>query len=257
MKERTIIALLTDFGNDDAYVGAVKGAILSRNRDVEIVDISHGVKSYSILNAQFFLFSAFRYFPEKTVFYIIVDPGVGTKRRALIARDGDVHFVAPDNGILDAAIGNSAEVFAIREDRFMNVSATFHGRDIFAPVAAMLAMGVPAEELGMPFYDRIKKPFPQYLTQGNRAEATVVHVDKFGNVIISLPNSVFENKSCVIETTGMRFAAKLCNTFADLDNNEAGIMAGSAGMVELAKNCDSLADAYGIEIGDMLRIIYE
>ncbi len=257
MKERTIIALLTDFGNDDTYVAAVKGAILSRNRNVDIVDISHGVKSYSIINAQFFLFSSCRYFPEGTIFYIIVDPGVGTRRRALIARNGGFHFVAPDNGILDAAIGESAEIFAIREERFVNVSATFHGRDIFAPVAAMLSMGVPAEELGMPFYDRIKKPFPQYLTQGNRAEATVVHVDKFGNVIISLPNSAFENKSCAVEAPDMKFRASFCTTFADLENGDAGIMAGSAGLVELAKNCDSLADAYGIAIGNTLRLLYE
>lgn len=257
MKERTIIALLTDFGNDDAYVGAVKGAILSRNRDVEIVDISHGVKSYSIINAQFFLFSSFKHFPEGTVFYTIVDPGVGSRRRALIARDGGFHFVAPDNGILDAVLGGSAEIFAIREERFVNVSATFHGRDIFAPVAAMLAMGIPAEDLGMPFYDRIKKPFPQYLTQGSRAEATVVHVDKFGNVIISLPNRAFEKKSCTVEAPGMKFRAEMCNTFAELAHGDAGIMAGSAGLVELAKNCDSLAEAFGIGIGDTLRIQYE
>lgn len=257
MKEQTIIALITDFGIEDVYVGAVKGAILSRNRNVEIVDISHGVKSYSIINAQFFLFSSFRHFPEGTVFYIIVDPGVGTRRHALIARDGGFCFVAPDNGILDAAIGESAEIFSIHEERFAKVSATFHGRDIFAPVAAMLAMGVPAEELGRPFYDRIKKPFPQYLTQGKRVEATVVHVDKFGNVIISLPNNAFENKSCMVESTGMRFRAEVCKTFADLEHGGAGIMAGSAGLVELAKNCDSLAEAYGIAIGDTVRILYD
>ncbi len=257
MKERTIIALLTDFGNDDVYVGAVKGAILSRTRDVEIVDISHGVKSYSVINAQFFLFSAYRHFPAGTIFYIIVDPGVGSRRRALIARDDGFYFVAPDNGILDAVVGTNAEIFAIREERFVNVSPTFHGRDIFAPVAAKLAMGVFAEELGMPFYDRIKKPFPQYHTQGNRAEATVVHVDKFGNVIISFPNTALENKSCIVEASGVRFRAELCKTFADLAHGKDGIMAGSTGLVELAKNCESLADAYGISIGDTLRIIYE
>jgi hypothetical protein len=257
MKQKIIIALITDFGSDDVYVGAVKGAILSRNRDVEIVDISHGVQSYSIINAQFILFSSFRHFPPGTIFYIIIDPGVGTRRRALIARQGDVHFVAPDNGILDAAIGDEAEIFAIREERFMNVSPTFHGRDIFAPIAAMLAMGVPAEELGMPFYDRMRKPFPQYLTQGSRAEGVVVHVDKFGNVITSLPNDVFEKKHCMVESSGLKFPAKYCSTFAELADGEAGIMKGSAGLVELAKNCDSLAAAYGLTIGDAIRISYE
>lgn len=249
MSSTPIIALLTDFGIDDAYIGVVKGMILSHNPNVQIVDISHGVKSYSILNGQFFLYSSFKYFPSGTIFYVIVDPGVGTKRRALIVRDKGFYFIGPDNGVLDGAVSDEAESFAIHIDPFSNVSATFHGRDIFAPVAALLASGTQPEKIASPVKERVRKPFPPYKVSGKTLEGVVVHVDKFGNVITSFPNSLLPKNVNEIEISNNILSVKQCTTFADLKEDEIGILLGSAGLIELAKNCSSLASQYSIEIG--------
>jgi len=258
MAGESIIGLITDFGNDDNYVGVVKGVISGVHPGARIVDISHGVASYSVTNGQYCLYSSYRYFPRGTVFFVIVDPGVGTRRRALAVRDRGFFFVAPDNGILDAVLTASAEVFAVREERFGDVSATFHGRDIFAPVSAMLAMGTDPRELGDPSAEWVRRPFPVHVTTGDVHEGSVVHVDKFGNVITSFPNDLLAGgKGCLVRGARGGFSARPGRTFSDLGKGEAGILPGSSGLVELAMNCASLADRYGINIDDTIRIQHE
>lgn len=257
---QSIIGLITDFGNDDNYVGVVKGVIKGMVPGQEIIDISHGVVSYSVTNAQFCLYSSYRFFPAGTVFYIVVDPAVGTRRRALIAEDGGRQFVAPDNGILDAALSPAAKVYAVREDRFGEVSATFHGRDIFAPVAALLAGGISPAELADPVDDYTRAPFPVYSAGGGVFRGSVVHVDKFGNVITSLPNDLLNGMltgAFRIHGAGGAFTAVPGHTFADLDRGTAGLLIGSAGLLELAMNCASLAGRYGMKIDDGIVIEHE
>lgn len=257
---QSIIGLITDFGNDDNYVGVVKGVIKGMMPGQEIIDISHGVVSYSVTNAQFCLYSSYRFFPAGTVFYIVVDPAVGTRRRALIAEDNGRRFVAPDNGILDAVLTPAAKVYAVKEERFGEVSATFHGRDIFAPVAAYLAGGMAPAELGDPVDDYSRVPFPVYSATGSVLKGTVVHVDKFGNVITSLPNKVMsEMKPGAFRVTGPDgvFTAVPGHTFADLYCGAAGLLVGSAGLLELAMNCASLAGRYGLKIDDGIVIEHE
>lgn len=256
-KTRGPLGLITDFGTGDNYVGVVKAVIMGMMPGLDVIDISHGVVSYSITNAQFCLYSSYRYFPAGAIIYIVVDPAVGSRRRALIAEDAGRFFVAPDNGILDAVLSPAAKVYAIREGRFGEVSATFHGRDIFAPIAALLAGGADPADLGDPVDDRVSVPFPVYFTKGNVRAGSVAHVDKFGNVISSIPNALLPTRSSVsIRVNGRpgEFIAVPCRTFADLEPGIVGILPGSSGLIEFAMNCASLAAQHGINIDDGIEI---
>ncbi len=260
MSGENIIGLITDFGNDDMYVGVVKGVIYGVNSRARIVDISHGVASYSVTNGQYCLYSSYRYFPRGTVFFVIVDPGVGSRRRAIVARDRGYIFVAPDNGILDAVLTASAEVFTLREGQFGDISATFHGRDVFAPASAMLAMGADPQSFGDSAEGRVRKPFPMYGPADGADGAaegafkgSVVHVDKFGNVITSFPNDLLSggNGFLVRGAWGVFSARPVC-TFSDLRKGEAGVISGSSGLIEIALQRASLAERYGIHIDDSI-----
>src|SRR5271157_4320555 len=129
------IALITDFGYTDSFVGTMKGVIKRINSDADIIDITHSVRSFSIPNAQFALYSSYKYFPIGTIFVVVIDPGVGTERKGLIAQDGGDYFILPDNGILSAVASRSMKAYSIDMALFPGASATFHGRDVFAPVA--------------------------------------------------------------------------------------------------------------------------
>ena len=141
---------MTDFGNRDYYVGAMKGVILSINPDARIIDITHDIEPQNITSAAFVLSACYRDFPPATIFVCVVDPGVGSERRAIVVESNDHIFVGPDNGLFSFVLNPNARVIAIKNDRFFRkpVSSTFHGRDIFAPVAAHLSLGIDLHELG-------------------------------------------------------------------------------------------------------------
>ena len=188
-----IITLCTDFCSQDGYVAAMKGAILCIAPDATLVDISHDITPQGILQAAFVLHAAYPYFPPSTVHVVVVDPGVGTSRRALALRTTRGVFVAPDNGVLSAVLRDECvQACVALEDpaywRTPTVSTTFHGRDIFAPVGAHLANGVPMTALGPCVQDPVclaeVRP-----TRGPHGAVTghVIHVDTFGNLITSIP----------------------------------------------------------------------
>ena len=243
-----MIALITDFGYDDNYAGVVKGVIKKNNPAAEIIDITHGVVSYSKINAQYMLYTAIDHFPEKTIFYVVVDPDVGSDRRALVGlRDGK-YIVVPDNGIISSFLEDEDDVFEVDGNVFCNVSSTFHGRDIFAPVAALLARGISPTEFGKKITDWIRMPFPDYTLHGELVEGMVLHVDKFGNVITSVPNYCFEKKKevhCQFAVKEKSFKAVFCEYYGQLDKGVPGIMFGSSGFME---NC--------LEYGIGSRCIY-
>ncbi|MBV9874531.1 MAG: SAM-dependent chlorinase/fluorinase [Verrucomicrobia bacterium] len=182
-----IVTLLTDFGFDDYYVAAMKGVILSRCSQARLVDISHGIAPQNVLSAAYVLLGAYREFPVGTVHLAVVDPGVGSTRRGLILRTDRYLFVGPDNGLFSLVTPELAEAFEIRPSAYLaaTVSNTFHGRDIFAPVAAALAAGVKPEELGSPIRD--PKRFAA-LSQVNGAtvKSRIMHLDRFGNAITGI-----------------------------------------------------------------------
>jgi S-adenosylmethionine hydrolase len=186
----TILTLLTDFGTEDEYVGVMKGIILSIAPDVRLVDLSHQVPPQDIRRAAFLLMNAVPYFPPDTVHLAVVDPGVGTERRPVAVRTPAGTFVGPDNGLFSWVLAGVPEWTAveIREPAYQLplVSSTFHGRDIFAPVAAHLAAGVPLEKLGPRVEDPVWLPPPRLEISDFVAEGEVLYADRFGNLVTSI-----------------------------------------------------------------------
>jgi S-adenosylmethionine hydrolase len=179
-----IITLLTDFGLDDYYVAAMKGVILSRCSQARLVDISHGIGPQNVLSAAYILLGAYRQFPAGTIHLAVVDPGVGSSRRGLILRTDRYLFVGPDNGLFSLVAPELAEAYEIQPSAHLpaTVSNTFHGRDIFAPVAAALAAGVKPEELGSPIHDPKRFAALAQVT-GPTIKSQIIHLDRFGNAV--------------------------------------------------------------------------
>jgi hypothetical protein len=191
LPRKPIITLTTDFGLNDHFVGVVKGVILAINPEVDIVDLCHQINPYDIFDGAFMLAQSYRFFPTDTIHVVIVDPGVGTARRPILARTIENKFVAPDNGVLSLVYEReeNIEVRHITADHyFLNpVSNTFHGRDVFAPVAGWLSKWVEADKFGEPITDYVKFTAPKPKRVGESfVKGVVLKVDRFGNLITNL-----------------------------------------------------------------------
>ena len=189
-----LITLITDFGLKDPFVGMMKGVIYNINGSAQIVDISHGIDSQDILEAAFVISTSYRFFPEGTIHLVIVDPGVGGSRRPILATASGHYFMGPDNGALSWVIDADPAVRVIEvtaEEYFLkNVSATFHGRDIFAPVAAWLSNGVEPASFGHEIHDYIRLDVPK-ITEGlNYISGSVLYIDRFGNIMTNISAGV-------------------------------------------------------------------
>jgi len=182
-----IITLLTDFGLDDYYVAAMKGVILSRCEHARLIDISHGIEAQNVLSAAYVLLGAYQFFPSGTIHLAVVDPGVGSSRRGIILRTERYNFVGPDNGLFSLVTPEPVEVFEIQASAYLpvSISNTFHGRDIFAPVAAALAAGIKPEELGTSIGDP-KRLAPLMQTTGPEIKSRIIHIDRFGNGVTGI-----------------------------------------------------------------------
>jgi S-adenosylmethionine hydrolase len=258
---RPVITLTTDFGLADAYVGAMKGVILGICPQAVLVDLSHTIPPQDVRAASFILASALPYFPEATVHLVVVDPGVGSDRRAIAAQGRRSAFVAPDNGVLTAALVREEPVHAVElanpRYRLPSTSATFHGRDLFAPAAAHLASGVPLSDLGPPAPDLIALPWPRPEPQAaGTLLARVLHVDRFGNLVLNLrPDDVshWPRHQIVFELPGQRIVG-LCQTFADVPPGAPLAYLGSSGFLELAVRQGSAAEEWAITAGMPIRV---
>jgi S-adenosylmethionine hydrolase len=254
------IALLTDFGNDDYFVGAMKGVILSVNPLAAIVDITHNVRPQDIRSAAFTLSACRRDFPVGTIFVAVVDPGVGSERRAILAEAEGRFYVAPDNGLLSFVFEEAREndekirVFELSNERFFRdqVSRTFHGRDIFAPVAAHLSKGVEPAEFGPEISDFVVTPFVQPTKEGGRTEAEIIHIDRFGNLITNLRPEALPERFAI--TVGFHEVRRLVQTFSEAARGEIVAMAGSAGYIEIAANRGSAASLQDAETGNIVLV---
>ncbi len=237
-----VIALLTDFGTRDYFVGAMKGAILSVNRDARIVDITHEIAPQNIKSAGFTLRACYRDFPPETIFVAIVDPGVGSARRAILVTAGEYFFVAPDNGLLSFVFNGEKEyrVFELTDRKFFaeNISASFHGRDVFAPAAAHLSNGVNPERFGAEIKDFVRfeenKARPISATE---TLAEIIAIDRFGNLITNLKKVDLPEKF-IVEINTAR-VENLREFFAESAAGEAFMIIGSAGYLEISVFADS------------------
>lgn len=251
---KRVIALLTDFGVEEHYNGVMKGVILKINRNALILDLVASAKSFSIMDAAFQLWASYKYFPYETIFLVVVDPGVGTDRQPLVIKTKNYFFVGPDNGVLyPAAYEDGIEsVVKITSEKIIlkNRNGTFDGRDVFAPAAAYLSKGMPTEALGQ--YTEIKEKyvFPEPIINNYSIKATVLHVDKFGDVVLNLRKEHINDtsKKFIIKDKNVQIKA----TFAECVG--LCMVFGSSGFYELALNQGSASDLLKIKTGDEIEI---
>ncbi len=242
-----IVTLLSDFGTEDGYPGAMKGVILARAPGVQVVDITHAVPRYDVAAGAFALAQAAPMFPAGTVHVAVVDPGVGTARRAVVACDGSQVYVGPDNGLLCLAVPAPIEVYEITEAAFMRaqVSATFHGRDIFAAAAGRLAAGAAAREAGPALEGLAMRP-------GAGASPSVAHVDGFGNLVTNVAADTVA-RGDHIKIAG-RTIAGVSTTFAAVDPGRLLAYIGSGGTLEIAVREGSAAELLRVGRGTPIEI---
>lgn len=274
------IALLTDFGTIDVYVGTMKAVMARLCPRARFIDITHAVQPQNIQQAAFTLFTSFRYFPSGTVFLVVVDPGVGSVRRPLAAHAGDYYFVGPDNGVLTYALAEYEEVAVVEltntDYRLDILSHTFHGRDIFAPAAAHLANGITLAEFGPPVDDYYRLPPPLLDISGSTISGEVIHIDHFGNVVTSIGEirrsssgslyliapfalagkrqPVLTLPSSVSISLSKLKLARIHKTYSEVPPGAALALVGSSGYLEISINGGSAAQAFNVTIGDPITL---
>lgn len=259
---RRIITLTTDFGSSDHFAGTMKGAILSIQPAAQIVDITHEVQPFDIADGAFTIAQACPYFPKKTIHVVVVDPGVGSTRRPLLAEIAGQYFVAPDNGVLSLVFAHAKpepRVWHITNERYFlhPVSRTFHGRDVFAPVAAHLASGILEARFGKRIRDYIRLSFDKPDQTGkNNWTGSILKVDRYGNLITNLNVDEFPGvKTRAFEMRAGRTAiSRLALTFTECEPGEIFVIVGSSGYLEIASNQDSAAKRLGCGAGSPVAL---
>jgi S-adenosyl-L-methionine hydrolase (adenosine-forming) len=253
-----MITLLTDFGSLDYFVPAVKGAIYTINPQVQVADITHEIPPHDIASAAFILAACYRDFPRDTIHLAVVDPGVGSERRAIVVQAGAYLFVGPDNGVFSYVYARESEVRVIHItcERFFRqgVSQTFHGRDLFAPVAAWLARGLSPDALGDEIEDYHKLEIPHPRASRGKIEGCVIHSDRFGNCITNITADELSLERVRQSAVKMDFAGReitrFCTHFAEsAGGGELFAYIGSAGYWEIAVWCGSAAQLTGARVG--------
>ena len=211
---RPLITLTTDFGRIDPFVGVMKGVILSIIPNAEIVDLTHEIEPQNTLQAAWVLKSAYSYFPQKTIHLVVVDPGVGSSRRALAVIAEKYYFIGPDNGVLTPALNNSKKIYELDNKRYFlkTISSTFHGRDIFAPAAAWIGKGTPLTKMGKKIKDPLNLDLTEPFIQEKKMVGEIVYIDHFGNLISNISSQVLKsfsrgkNKNLRIQLGGRKIA---------------------------------------------------
>jgi hypothetical protein len=274
-----LIAMLTDFGRQDIYVGVMKGVMLSIFPDARFIDITHEIQPQNVRQGAFALLNSYRYFPKGTIFLVVVDPGVGTARKPIMVETDDCTFVAPDNGVLSYVLHESAayRVYELTDEtyRLSQTSATFHGRDIFAPAAAHLAGGVLPSTMGVVLEQPFMLPLPAFAVQGRQVSGEVVHIDHFGNVITSIgelrwgkegrlslyprlgaagvPSMPIHAAEVIVQIGGQRVMG-IVPTYDEVARGDLLALVGSNGYLEAAVNQGNAAARLDVRIGDPVEV---
>jgi len=268
MSEERIVTLITDFGLRDYFVGAMKGVILNICPNVKFVDISHNVRAHDVFEAAMVLKNSYKYFPPRTIHIVVVDPGVGGKRRPLLIYSENQYFVGPDNGVFTPLFQKEEDVLVIdiTADHYFlkDVSYTFHGRDIFAPVAASLAKGVDVRSFGDPITDYVKLDLPKPMAPDKKTLiGQIVYTDNFGNLVSNISSSHFQ--TFLNNSTQKRFKIKIGNAeldkvakyYEELPEGSLGAIFGSTNHLEFSIYKESAEEKSGIKPKEKVMIRFE
>jgi len=252
-----VITLTTDFGTRDWFVGTMKGVIFSIAPRANVVDLTHEIPAGDVRAGAFALMASCRFFPKGTVHVVVVDPGVGGARRAIAVQTEKYFFVGPDNGVLSFALAREKikAIHQLPNEKFFlkDVSHTFHGRDVFAPVAAHLSRGVPIPKLGSVLKDFARLDWPQPRITRGGIQGEVVYIDRFGNAITNIPNELVKGSKWEVSTKRRR----VCSVESCYQSVKVGrpvAAPGSSGFLEIAVNGGSAEKSLGLKIGDKAQL---
>lgn len=255
-----VVALITDFGTSDGYAGTMHDVILDLNPTARIVDLSHDIAPQDVRQAAYVLYAAYPYFPAGSVFVVVVDPGVGSERLAIAAEASGAFFVAPDNGVLSYVLAQEPpqRIVQLSEAEYWlpAVSATFHGRDVFAPAAAHLSLGVPLGELGPPLDATVELPTPRptVSADGCSIEGHALHIDHFGNVITDVRAELLTpDLVWTVEARG-DLIGPIQRTYAAVEPGVPLALIGSRGHLEISVRDGRAAHRLGLRVGDPVMI---
>lgn len=259
-----LISLLTDFGLSDPFVAEMKAVIFSICPEARIIDITHQVGKFNIRMGAFILASAAPYFPKGTIHVAVVDPGVGSERRPIVIETKHAVYVGPDNGLLIPAAQHEKilRVYELTNRSFMReeISATFHGRDVFAPAAAHIACGKSPRDCGPELFRYIPSSHAKPEFDGKSATCEVFYVDGFGNIVTNIASDLLARLGLrmggkvFIKFGKKRLSARFVRTFSDLGGEEFGVLVGSHGFVEIACGEGSAAKRLRVKIGSVVRV---
>ncbi|MFB6229929.1 MAG: S-adenosyl-l-methionine hydroxide adenosyltransferase family protein [Salinibacter sp.] len=270
-----LITITTDFGTEDAYVPAMKGTMLSICPDARLVDVTHEIRPQDVMEAGFVLQSALPYFPKGSIHLVVVDPGVGTDRRAIALRAGDQWFVGPDNGVFPLVLNDEPPDAAVDLDnpdfwRSASPSTTFHGRDIFAPAAAHLAHGQALADIGSPIESLEPLRWAQPSAARGTVRGRVIHVDHFGNCVTNVRRSTLAEATPPEESdspsaslpslsahVGNTVLDEVHATYGDVPEGDPLLLFGSTGYLEIGVNGGNAAELLDIRKGDSVELVLE
>lgn len=259
-----IITITTDFGIKNEFVAVMKGVMLKVAPAVQFVDLTHSIAPQNILEGAFALWRAVSFFPDNTIHLFVVDPGVGTSRRPIAARIGSQYFVGPDNGLLTPILedaeqaGNEIEFVHLENSKYFLpvVSRTFHGRDIFSPVAAHIANGAALAELGTRISDPVRLALPKPIKTEAGWTAHITVVDVFGNLTLDLPSSALQNQTSVLFRLHQAEVSGVVDSYGQRSPGDLVAVVDSEGFIEIAEVNGSAANRLNLNVGDMVEVIF-
>lgn len=259
-----IITLTTDFGLRDPYVAEIKAVILNISSKAKIVDITHQIEKFNIRIGAYTLAAACPYFPKGTIHVAVIDPGVGTKRKAILIQAKQGYFIGPDNGVLALAAKSQGvrHIYRIENPKFMlpKISYTFHGRDVFAPAAAYLANGISPSEFGTEIRKIVMPAFAKVTKRKNTMTGEVIHIDDFGNVITNLREKDLESmdvkRMVNLKLKNIRLKLKLCKVYEEVEAQKPLAIIGSHNFLEISINQGNAAEKFQTRVGDIVTLYH-
>ena len=258
MQPNGIITLTTDFGMAGSYAGTVKGVLLKINPRINIVDITHEITCFNILEGALVLSSYYQYFPKGTIHLVVVDPGVGGKRKGILIQTDNHYFIGPDNGLFSFIFEKEIikDIFDLTNLKyFLNKpSTTFQARDIFAPVSAYLSLGVDPEEFGSVTKECYKLKLPQPVYKNDYITGEIIYIDGFGNLVSNISSDLIKEEKMVQIKIRKKKLGHLRNYYAEVKESEVIILIGSNNLLEIAVNQGSAQKILKAKTGDKITI---